>query len=65
MACQGRAQLEDACVLIGGLGLGFTVRAALATLGRSARVVVAELIPEVVEWNRNTAYPLASADQMQ
>jgi spermidine synthase len=61
VACKARAQLQGARVLIGGLGLGFTLRAALATLGRGARVVVAELIPEVVVWNRNTAYPLASA----
>ena len=61
VACQGRAQLEDACVLIGGLGLGFTLRAALAHLAPGARVLVAELIPEVVDWNRNAAYPLAAA----
>jgi spermidine synthase len=60
VACQGRARLKDARVLIGGLGLGFTLRAALAHLGRSARVVVAELVPEVVTWNRNPAYPLAA-----
>jgi spermidine synthase len=61
VACKARARLEGARVLIGGLGLGFTLRAALATLPRGARVVVAELIPEVVAWNQNTAYPLASA----
>jgi spermidine synthase len=61
VACQKRAQLADACVLIGGLGLGFTLRAALANLGRDARVLVAELVPEVVAWNRNPAYPLAAA----
>jgi len=61
VACQGRAQLKGVRVLIGGLGLGFTLRAALASLARTARVVVAELVPEVVEWNRNPAYPLAAA----
>ncbi len=61
VACQGRAQLPGVRVLIGGLGLGFTLRAALANLGRDARVVVAELIPEVVTWNRNPAYPLSAA----
>jgi spermidine synthase len=60
VACQGLSQLERTSVLIGGLGLGFTLRAALASLGRDARVVVAELIPEVVAWNRNPAYPLAA-----
>src|SRR5690606_25139209 len=62
VACQKRAHLEDACVLIGGLGLGFTLRAALAILARDAQVVVAELVPEVVDWNRNSAYPLAVAE---
>lgn len=61
VACQDRAQLKGARVLIGGLGLGFTLRAALAHLARDARVVVAELVPEVVDWNRNPAYPLAAA----
>lgn len=39
-------------VLIGGLGLGFTLRAALDVLPPKAKVVVAELVPEVVAWNR-------------
>lgn len=39
-------------ILIGGLGMGFTLRAALALLGKDARVVVAELVPEVVAWAR-------------
>jgi spermidine synthase len=37
-------------VLIGGLGMGFTLRAALAVLGTDARIVVAELVPAVVAW---------------
>jgi spermidine synthase len=49
-------------VLIGGLGLGFTLRAALANLGPAALVLVAELIPDVIDWNRNPAYPLAAAE---
>ncbi len=39
-------------VLIGGLGLGFTLRAALDQVGPGAEVHVAEIVPEVVEWNR-------------
>jgi len=44
-------------VLIGGLGMGFTLRAALAALGADAAVTVAELVPEVVAWARG---PLAA-----
>jgi spermidine synthase len=43
-------------VLIGGLGMGFTLRAALAALGPDARITVAELVPAVVAWARG---PLA------
>src|SRR5450432_3306282 len=39
-------------VLIGGLGMGFTLRAALDALGPKARVVVRELTPEIVGWCR-------------
>ena len=42
----------QARVLVGGLGMGFTLAAALEVLGKDATVVVGELIPEVVEWNR-------------
>jgi spermidine synthase len=45
-------------VLIGGLGLGFTLRSALSILPTDARVTVAELLPAVIEWNR--AYVPAS-----
>lgn len=61
VACRERARLRGARVLIGGLGFGFTLRAALGTLGRDARVFVAELLPEVLAWNRNPAYPLAAS----
>lgn len=39
-------------ILIGGLGMGFTLRAALGLFGRDARIVVAELVPEVIAWAR-------------
>jgi spermidine synthase len=61
VGCQPLHGRKGARVLIGGLGLGFTLRAALENLGPDARVVVAELMPQVVEWNKNPAYPLASA----
>jgi len=50
--CRRIGNRADARVLIGGLGMGFTLAAALETLGPGAEVTVAELIPEVVEWNR-------------
>lgn len=46
-------------VLIGGLGMGFTLRAVLDVMPASAEVVVAELVPEIVEWNRSQLAPLA------
>lgn len=61
VACRSLQRVTGAQVLIGGLGLGFTLRAALSTLAPDARVLVAELLPEVVTWNQNTAYALASA----
>lgn len=39
-------------VLVGGLGLGFTLRAVLDACGLEAQVTVAEIVPELVEWNR-------------
>ncbi len=47
------------CVLVGGLGMGFTLRATLDALLPEATVVVAELLPAVVEWNRGVLAPLA------
>jgi spermidine synthase len=47
-------------VLIGGLGLGFTLRAVLAQLGPAGRATVVELMPAVIEWNRDPAYNLAA-----
>jgi len=46
------APRQDAHVLIGGLGFGFTLRGVLECLGESAWIDVAELLPEVVAWNR-------------
>jgi spermidine synthase len=45
--------------LVGGLGMGFTLRACLDLLGPDATVVVAEVFPAVVEWNRGPLGPLA------
>jgi spermidine synthase len=63
LACRKFAGHPHPRVLIGGLGMGFTLAAALRLLGPGAQVVVAELVPEVVEWNRgplgaHAGYPL-------
>jgi spermidine synthase len=59
LACRRVRTLEQPCVLVGGLGMGFTLRATLDLLPPDARVVVAELVPAVVEWNRGPLGPLA------
>ncbi len=46
-------------ILIGGLGMGFTLRAALDAATDDARIEVAELVPEIVAWNRGPLAPLA------
>lgn len=53
MTCTRIAGRESPCLLIGGLGMGFTLAATLKALGDDAEVVVAELVPEVVDWNRD------------
>ncbi len=57
--CQRARTIGQPCVLIGGLGMGFTLRAALDLLPPDAVVVVAEIVPAVVEWNRGPLGPLA------
>lgn len=59
VACAGLRDYPKARVLIGGLGLGFTLRAAMAQLGPDAEIVVAELMAEVIEWNTNPAYDIS------
>ncbi len=56
LGCAGLAGRNGCRILIGGLGMGFTLRAALDRLGPTAAIVVAELVPAVVSWNRG---PLA------
>lgn len=47
-------------ILIGGYGMGFTLRAALAALGPDARVTVAELVPKIIAWARGPMADLAA-----
>lgn len=56
LTCARLRDRPQARILIGGLGMGFTLRAALDALGPEARIVVAELVPGVTEWARG---PLA------
>jgi spermidine synthase len=59
LACRRLNALPAPHVLIGGLGMGFTLRAALDLLPPAATVVVAELVPAVVSWNQGPLGPLA------
>jgi spermidine synthase len=52
LACERMRPREAPQILIGGLGMGITLRAALAAVGAEARIVVAELVPAVVAWAR-------------
>lgn len=52
LSCDRIAERQRPKILIGGLGMGFTLRAALGALGDDAGVVVAELVPAVVAWAR-------------
>jgi spermidine synthase len=52
MTCARLSEQAAPEFLIGGYGLGFTLRAALAALGDSASVTVAELVPEIIDWAR-------------
>src|SRR5210317_135746 len=63
LACRKIAGRAQPRVLIGGLGMGFTLAAALRYLEADAEVVVAELVPGVVAWNKGVLgkyadYPL-------
>ncbi len=59
LACARIASIPSPKILIGGLGMGYTLAAALKRLGADSRVVVAELMPAVVAWNRGPLAALA------
>lgn len=66
LACARLEERQSTRILIGGLGMGFTLAAALRGLGPDAQVVVAELVPAVVRWNRGllgdvAGHPLADS----
>lgn len=60
LVCAPLREAAGARVLIGGLGLGFTLKAALRELPADAHVVVAELVDGVIAWNRNPDWPLGA-----
>ncbi len=60
MTCDRLRSPKAASLLIGGYGMGFTLRAALATLGPDARIAVAELVPGIIEWARGPMAELAA-----
>jgi spermidine synthase len=52
LGCAHIQGMENTKVLVGGLGMGFTLAAVLKAISLSSQVVVAELVPEVIEWNK-------------
>ena len=60
MTCARLGDRPAPQLLIGGYGMGFTLRAALTALGRDASVTVAELVPEIIEWARGPMHKLTA-----
>ena len=52
LGCAHIQGVENTRVLVGGMGMGFTLAAALKATSVSAEVQVAELVPEIIEWNK-------------
>jgi spermidine synthase len=61
LACARIGDRRNCHVLIGGFGMGFTLRAALAGLRADAQVTVAELVPAVIAWARGPMAHLSAA----
>jgi spermidine synthase len=62
LACAHVRSVRGARVLIGGLGFGFTLKAALSAVAPDATVVMAEILAAVIAWNSNPAFHLAAKD---
>ncbi len=60
MSCARIAGRRAPHLLIGGYGMGFTLRAALKQMGPDARLTVAELVPQIIEWARGPMAELAA-----
>ncbi len=59
-SCARLAGRKQPRLLIGGYGMGFTLRAALAALGQDARIDISELVPEIIAWARGPMQELAA-----
>ncbi|MEO5587147.1 MAG: spermidine synthase [Novosphingobium sp.] len=60
MTCEALGQRTAPQLLIGGYGMGFTLRAALAALPPEASVIVAEIVPEIIAWARGPMHHLTA-----
>jgi len=60
LSCERLSDRPAPHLLIGGYGMGFTLRAALGALGPDARLTVAELVPQIVEWARGPMQALTA-----
>jgi spermidine synthase len=58
LSCEKIQDRRQPRILIGGLGMGFTLRATLAALGNDAQITVAELVPAVIAWARGPMAPV-------
>jgi spermidine synthase len=61
LGCSEARRQASPRVLVGGLGMGFTLRAVLDALPSAASVIVAELLPAVIQWNRGPLATLAGS----
>ena len=59
VVCERMQERDGARVLIGGLGMGYTLAGMLKRLGPTASVIIAELVPQVIAWNRGPLAALA------
>ena len=59
LACHRLRLPDQARILVGGYGMGFTLRAVLAELGPGARITVAELVPGIIDWARGPMQEMA------
>jgi spermidine synthase len=60
LTCERLTRLPAPRLLIGGYGMGFTLRAALSALGPKAHLTVAELVPEIIDWARGPMSDVAA-----